>query len=688
MVLYDKEINKLHKIAADLEPDLAKLGIGKISDLIWYFPFRYDDLSQIKSISEIKAEEVATLKVQINKIKNYRSWKKKITITEIIVSDESSELTAVWFNQKFIGQILKTGDEVYLSGKVQDKNNKLQLINPTYEKVKDRTIHSAGIIPNYHLSGKITQRQLRFLISLALKALPYVDDPLPADLLNTENFPWLHESLQAIHFPISHEQLQAAARRLKFQELFYLQCKYQLAKKDYQAQPSLPIPMNSAVLNKAVNNLPFKLTSDQQQALAEVLVDLQKKQPMNRLIEGDVGSGKTIVALLAALNVISQPTALQAALMAPTEILAWQHFNQALKILPEIYQDKIAILTSGYQQIGQRKSNKRELLAQIKNGKVQFVIGTQALIQDQTDFGALALAIVDEQHRFGVKQRQHLKQKNKSTVAHLLSLTATPIPRTLALTLYGDLDISLIQQKPAGRQQITTILVPEKKRQDAYKFIREKISKKEQVFVICPLIDPSDSLGYKSVKAEYEKLNNEIFPDLTIGLLHGKLSSEEKEKLMTDFKNNVFPILVATSVIEVGVDIPQATIMVIESAEKFGLSQLHQFRGRIGRNNLKSYCLLFTTDDDPYSKKRLTALAKTEDGFKLSEIDLELRGSGEIFGTKQTGLMKLKIAKLSDGELIKKAQNWALKIISEKKYQQQKQLQTLLAELKTEMHLE
>lgn len=688
MLTSDTSITKIHKIAADLETDLAKLGIITISDLIWYFPYRYDDLSEIKNISELVSDEIITIQVKVAKVKNYRSWKRKLMITEVEVEDETGKLMAVWFNQKFIGQILKTGDEIYLSGKVTEKNNKLQLINPSYEKIKDQNIHSAGIIPLYHLSGKITQRQLRFLISQALKISPYIDDPLPTDLLNKEKFPWLNEALQAIHFPEDQEKLDEASRRLKFQELFYLQCKYQLAKKDYQEQPSRQIPINSSALHPTVNNLPFKLTGDQQQALADILVDLQKNQPMNRLIEGDVGSGKTVIAFLAALNVISQPDKLQVAFMAPTEILAYQHFLNSQTILPSKYINKIAILTKSYQQVGKDKVSKNELLAKIKSREVQLIIGTQALIQEKTDFSDLTLTIIDEQHRFGVKQRQALKQKNSNLVPHLLSLTATPIPRTLALTLYGDLDISIIKEKPAGRKTIKTILVPEIKRNAAYKFIKDKINKREQAFVICPLIDTSDSLGYKSVKAEYERLNNEIFPDLEIGLLHGKLASEEKEKLMSDFKANKFPVLVATSVIEVGVDIPNATIMIIESAERFGLSQLHQFRGRIGRNQLDSFCLLFTTDNDPFSKKRLTALAKTDDGFKLAEIDLELRGSGEIFGTKQTGLIKLKIAKLSDNELIKKAQNWAQQIIGDKKYLKQKQLQQLLQELKTEMHLE
>ncbi|MCD4761120.1 DEAD/DEAH box helicase, partial [bacterium] len=410
-----------------------------------------------------------------------------------------------------------------------------------------------------------------------------------------------------------------------------------------------------------------------------------------------VGSGKTIVALIAALNVLSNDR--QAALMAPTEILAQQHFTNVQKLLPKKILANTALLTRSNNILGNNQSlTKKKLNDKIKDGSLKFVIGTHALIQDKIRFHNLALVIIDEQHRFGVEQRKELKNKNtegfehgrkeNNTAPHLLSMTATPIPRTLALTLYGDLDISLIKEKPAGRQDIKTFLVPEQKRQAAYKFIKDKIKNQQQVFVICPLIDKSDKLGVKSVTAEYEKLNKNVFPDLEIRLLHGKLKAEEKKQTMDDFQTNKFPILVATSVIEVGVDIPGATIMIIESAERFGLSQLHQFRGRIGRNNLESFCMLFTTDKTQINKTRLHALTKTNDGFELSELDLRLRGAGEIFGTQQTGLMKLKIAKLSDTKLIKKAQTWAQKIINNKKYKSQKQLQNILATLKTDTHLE
>ncbi|MBU1202860.1 ATP-dependent DNA helicase RecG [Patescibacteria group bacterium] len=680
-------ISNLHAIAAKLSSSFKKIGVENISDLLWYFPYRYQDLSQISKVSELTVDQNAMILVKIKTIKSYRSWRKKMIITEILASDDSGDIKAVWFGQKFVAQILKKDDWVYLSGKVQKNGLLLQLVSPTYEKLKDEPIHSARLVPIYHLSGDISQKQLRFLIKKSLEDIKEIDDPLPVEILNKEKYPWLYDALREIHFPKDDKSLNNASQRLKFQELLYLQMKYQLAKQDYQKQASYPIPLNDKTVNQTIKNLPFKLTVDQQKALYDILSDLAQKHPMNRLIEGDVGSGKTVLAFLSALNVASY--GLQSALMAPTEILAAQHFESAKKILSQKFHTQLALLTRSQTLLADKEISKKELLAKIKRGTVKFVIGTHALIQEKINFCNLALVTIDEQHRFGVKQRKTLKEKNPDDrVPHLLSMTATPIPRTLTLSLYGDLDISIIKEKPAGRQPIKTFVVPEKKRLGAYKFIKEKIAEGQQAFVICPLIDESDKLGSKSVKAEYEKLNDKIFTDLEIRMLHGKLKSAEKEKIMRDFKDNKFPILVATSVIEVGVDIPNATMMIIESAERFGLSQLHQFRGRIGRNDLESFCLLFSDQESTVSKKRLSALTKTNDGFKLAELDLELRGAGDVFGTKQTGLIKLKIAKLSDADLIKKAQKWAQDMLVNKKYSSQNNLQNIIAELKSETHLE
>lgn len=658
-------IGRLHSIATKLDKDFSRLDIHTIGDLLWYFPFRYDDLSKIKNITDLEIDQISTVKVILEKIRIFRSRQRKMLVTNAVFKDDTGRLETTWFHQKFISQTLRPGDQVFLSGKISEKTiTGAKMINPVFEKVKDRPLHSARLVPIYHSSGSLTQKQIRFLMDRALRYALHLPESLPLEIIKKEKFPALSSALQAIHFPEDPKNLDAAINRLKFEELFYLQCKYQIAAQKYKKQSSFAVPLNHDLLKTSLAKLPFTLTTDQRRTLGEILADLTASHPMNRLIEGDVGSGKTVVALLAAQNVLQ--AGYQVALMAPTEILAQQHYLTAINTLPKNWQNKIALLTSSQK---------------ITNASSSLFIGTHALIQAKQQFHNLALVIVDEQHRFGVKQRQAIKDKNSTVqVPHLLSMTATPIPRTLALTLYGDLDISIIKTKPLGRQAIKTFLVPEKKRQDAYNFIKEKIALGQQVFVICPLIDESDKLGVKSVTQEYKKLNDEIFPDLEIRFLHGKLKSEDKVQIMADFKANKFPILVTTSVIEVGVDIPSATIMFIESAERFGLSQLHQFRGRIGRNNLESFCLLFTTDSSQQNTERLKALTKTNDGFELSELDLRLRGAGEVFGTRQTGLMRLKIARLSDTELIKKAQTWAQEIIKDKSFK--------LPDLETKMHLE
>lgn len=686
--LYDhSSLAELHSIAGRLSSDFKKMGLNQVGDLLWYFPFRYDDLSLVRPLAQIVPDQVNTVKVKIKTIKSYRSWRQKMMITEMLATDGQNDIKAMWFRQKFIAQALRAGDEIYLSGKVSPATKLLwQFVNPIYEKVKDYQLHSARLVPIYHLSGKATQKQLRFLIDQALKRSGHQPDPLPMDLLKAEKFPSQSSALQEIHFPTNSEFLESAIRRLKFQELLYLQLKYQLARQNYQAQPSYPIARQNSLLETTLAQLPFKLTLDQKTALEDILSDLAKDQPMNRLIEGDVGSGKTVVALLAALNVISQD--FQVALMAPTEILARQHFHNAWQILPA-WREHIALHTATQHQLNKKVLNPKNLNSSLTQGKIKLIIGTHSLIQEKINFQRLALVIIDEQHRFGVRQRQELKNKNSDQhLPHLLSMTATPIPRSLALTLYGDLDISLIKSQPLGRRPVKTFLVPEKKRADAYNFTHEKINQGQQVFVICPLIDESDKLGLKSVTQEYKKLKENVFPDLDIKYLHGKLKTEEKNRLMEDFKHNKFPILVATSVIEVGVDIPGATIILIESAERFGLSQLHQFRGRIGRNDKESFCLLFTSDAGQLTTRRLRALATTNDGFRLAEMDLELRGMGEMFGTRQSGLMNLRIARLSDAELIKKAQYWAKQILAKEKSLLSTNLIQLLESLKTEMHLE
>ena len=402
------DIKKLHSIANSLSSDLKKMNIQTLADLLWYFPQRYDDLSNVRLTKDINENEVNTVCVKITKLKTYRAWRAKMMITELVAEDDSGPVEAIWFRQKFISQILKIGDQVYLSGKVKAKKSLWQFISPSYEKAKVELLHSGRIVPLYHLSGQITQKQLRFLMSKALKEAPPIDDPLPVEILNKEKYPWLMEALKQIHFPSDQESLEAASQRLKFQELLYWQIKYQLAKKNYQSQPTYQIPLDNPLINQSLKALPFQLTLDQQKALYDILADLNKNIPMNRLIEGDVGSGKTIVAILAALNVVSH--GLQVALMAPTEILANQHFATIKKILPTKYLQNTALLTKNNQLLTDQKNiNKIELSKKIADGSINFVIGTHSLIQDKINFNKLGLVIIDEQHRFGVGQRKTLK---------------------------------------------------------------------------------------------------------------------------------------------------------------------------------------------------------------------------------------------------------------------------------------
>ncbi len=671
MINLDTEVEAISPIAKKITPKLKKLGIHTAGDLLHYLPFRWEDWTKIKLIKDIEPNTNVTIKGQIELIQNKRSqWKKRL-ITEAIITDETDQIKAIWFHQPYLIQNLHPGDQLYLSGKVDQKEDGLQFVHPNFEKItkyKTTTTHTARIVPIYPLTKNVTTKQLRFLISRIIHLSNKIPEWLPDDIILENKLNKLPIALKQIHFPDSQNLLNQAKDRLKFNEFFLLQLRTNLAKQELKKNKSLPIKFHEKETKKFVDSLPFTLTSAQKIAAWEIIKNMGKNTPMNRLLEGDVGSGKTIVACLAILN--STLNNCQTAYMAPTEILASQHFNtiaQLFKGLPI----NIALLTRTEKKLINCKTSKTQNLKSdiyksISSGKIDLAIGTHALIQDKVTFNNLGLIIIDEQHRFGVQQRKSLKQKNKKgAIPHLLSMTATPIPRSLALTAYGDLDLSIINQMPKGRKKIITQVVPSEKRPEKYKFIQEQIKQGRQAFVICPLIDPSDKLGVKAVKDEYKKLNEKIFPNLHIGLMHGKLKTNVKEKVMNDFLNNKTQILVSTPVIEVGIDVPNATIMLIESAERFGLSQLHQFRGRVGRSNHQSYCFLLTESDSEVSIKRMHALMEYNDGFKLAEKDLEFRGPGEVYGISQSGYQdELKIAKLTDYLIIKKSKSAVEKIIS------------------------
>jgi ATP-dependent DNA helicase RecG len=656
-------ISDLSRVGKTTAAKLQKLGLRTVEDLIYYFPFRYEDYSQIKQVSELKSNEPVTIKVKVQLIANRRSWKAKKILTEALVADDSGSLKVVWFNQPFLIKNLKVGDEIYLSGKLDDI--RMQMISPDYEKVRQNMIHTAGFIPVYHSTSGVTQKQIRYLLSQVKNVIRDFDEFLPYEIKKKYQFISLPQALTDIHFPKNQMSVAKARQRLQFDELFLIQLSIQRIKQRLGENKALKVKFLEKQTKKYVKNLPFKLTNAQKKCSWEIIQDMEKESPMNRLLEGDVGSGKTVVVSLSMLN-----TALngyKVALMAPTEILAVQHYQSFIKLF-EPHKFDVALFTGSKREINGEKLSKPKLIEKLGSGKVDIVVGTHALIQDGVHIKDLGLVVVDEQHRFGVDQRKKLLQKDRqgAFLPHFLSMTATPIPRTLVLTLYGDLELSIIDEMPPGRKPIETKVVYEQDRFHSYDFIRKQVSEGRQVFVICPLIDPSDKSGAKSVKQEFERLDKEIFPDLSIGLMHGRLKPKDKEQVMQDFANKKTMLLVSTSVIEVGIDVPNATIMMIEGADRFGLAQLHQFRGRVGRGEHQSYCFLFSESNSVQTQKRLKYLEQSTDGFVLAEKDLELRGPGEVYGVRQSGLPDLKIAKLTDVKLIQVAQKEAAELVKQK----------------------
>lgn len=671
-------IRELTRVGKTTASRLKRIGLETVEDLIFYFPFRHEDYSLLKKIKDLVPNEPVTVRAKIQLIAGRRGFRSRKFLTEAIVGDDTDTLKAVWFNQPYLSKILKVGDEIYLSGVLDE--TRFQMVSPEYERVKPTPTHTGRLVPIYHLTEGVTQKQIRFLLSQTVPLMALARDYLPAGLIAKYRFLDLNNALQNIHFPANKPMEAEARRRLKFDELFLIQLSIQKMRQELGALKSPRIKFLEKQTRDFVAGLPYKLTNAQKKCAWEILGDLDKDKPMNRLLEGDVGSGKTVVVAIAVLNAVLN--GYKVVIMAPTEILATQHF-QTLCGLFEKQEFKIALFTAGkmsvvgddpasHERRGNppptpslvRRGRRTRMLEMLRAGDCDVVVGTHALIENGVAIKDLGLVVVDEQHRFGVSQRQALNEKGRSDrTPHFLSLTATPIPRTLVLALYGDLDLSVISEMPAGRLAVITRVVYEQDRLKSYEFIKKQVTDGRQVFVICPLIDPSDKLGVKSAKQEYERLAKNVFPDLRIGLMHGRLKSKEKESVMADFKQNKLDILVSTSVIEVGIDIPNATIMMIEGAERFGLAQLHQFRGRVGRGKHQSYCFLFSTNNSPLTRKRLSYMEICRDGFKLAEKDLELRGPGEVYGVKQSGLPDLKIASLTDVELIKTAQMEARKIV-------------------------
>jgi len=657
----DKPVGEINFYCRQIQKKLKNLGLATIRDLLLHYPFRYEDLSKIKKIKELLPNDVAIIKVTVESIRNFKSPKNYKKITEAILNDESGKIKAIWFNQWYLKDknIINPGDELFLVAK---NISSLELVSPEYEKVSDNPSHCGRIVPIYPLTYGISQKQVRTAIKFALPFIDFLEESLPKEIIAKNNLLEIKDAILNIHFPSSMEICQKARERLAFDELFMNQLKNFWLKNELKNKSSYPINFHGKEIKKFVSELPFELTLAQRKSSWEILQDITEPYPMNRLLNGDVGSGKTLVAAIAMYN--SVLSGLQSVLLAPTEILAEQHYQTFCQIFTDL-NIKIGLVTRGNKMMnyesGIMNNGRKKIDANHITTNSDIIIGTHALIQENIKFRKLALTVIDEQHRFGVEQRAKLSScQESSKYPHLLSMTATPIPRTLSLIQYSDLDISLLDELPQGRKKIKTIVVGPEKRISAYEFIKKQLNEGRQAFVVCPLIDESDKLGVKSVTKEYKKLNEKIFPDIDIGFLHGKLKSAKKTNIMQKFKNQEIKILVSTSVVEVGVDVANATIMMIEGAERFGLAQLHQFRGRVGRSEHQSYCLLFPTDS---STRRLKEMENINDGFRLAELDLQLRGPGQIYGKEQSGKIEFKLADMNNMFLIKKAQNSAKEIL-------------------------
>jgi len=664
-------LSTVPNIGETYEKRLKKLGITTVRDLLFHFPNKYQDLSQITPIEKIKEGGNYCVIGKILDIQNVRTFKKRMNIISAIIEDKTGSIKIVWFNQPYLTTALKKGTSVYVAGKVTRGKNGVSFSSPTYEKFSEESTHAGRIIPVYPETIGVSSRWLRYIIKPLLDKLPKViEDALPKEILKERNLMPLSEALLQIHFPDSLAKAELAKKRFAFEELFFISLFVLTERKKLASVKAISIPFSEAHMQKFTKALSFQLTGAQKKAAWYILKDLEKPRPMNRLLQGDVGSGKTVVAAMAALSVVK--AGYQAAFMAPTEILAQQHFKTIGQILAP-FKVTVGLLTGKTDRFISPKLpndyieiSREKLLDRAKKGNIDLLIGTHALIQDKVKFGDLALLIVDEQHRFGVKQRAKMLHRT-TLIPHLLSMTATPIPRTLALTIYGDLDLVLIDELPKGRKKIETKIIPPTERQKAYEFIRQQVNKHRQVFVICPRIEKTEGapsgIEMKTVTEEYEKLSKKVFPDLRVQMLHGKMAQKEKEEIMRKFKYGRIDILVSTSVVEVGVDIPNASVMMIEGADRFGLAQLHQFRGRVGRAEHQSYCFLFTESPSVTTRQRLRALVKSENGFVLAEKDLKIRGPGDFIGVKQWGMPDFAMEQLTNLKLVEESRETAKQLL-------------------------
>lgn len=646
--------------------NLQRVGIRTLRDMLYYFPRRYDDYSKLKPINRLNYGEEVTVIGTVQRISSRPIRGGKATLIEALVSDGSGVLRVTWFNQEWIARRLHEGAQVVISGKIDQHLGRPVITNPEWEPLEQQHLNTNRIVPVYPLTAQVTQHWLRRQMhQLVTFWAPRIIDPLPEQILQEADLVDLPTALLQVHFPDSWETLKAAQHRLAFDEIFLLQIGVLQQKRAWQEREARRYSVDQSWLEDQIARLPFSLTKAQERALNDLRHDLASGRPTNRLIQGDVGSGKTVIAALAIAIVTSSGA--QASMMAPTSILAEQHYRNLLKLLTEeIPQSPATELTPAPLKpeeirllVGATpESEKRQILQGLADGDIKLLIGTHALIEDPVIFKDLQLVVVDEQHRFGVEQRALLRAKGDNP--HLIVMTATPIPRSLALTIYGDLDLTVLDEMPPGRQPVSTHILMPRERERAYSLIRHQAQEGFQAFIVYPLIEESNNSDVRAAAEEYERLKSEVFPDLKIGLLHGRMKADEKEAVLSAFRNGEYHILVSTTVIEVGMDIPNATIMLIEGANRYGLAQLHQLRGRVGRGSDKSYCLLIPESADDIENERLQVMASTNDGFELAERDLEQRGPGEFLGTRQAGFSDLSMANLSDLHLIEKARRHAL----------------------------
>ncbi|MYC28606.1 MAG: ATP-dependent DNA helicase RecG [Chloroflexi bacterium] len=678
VVELDSPVTDLPRVSARQTSQLSNLGIATVRDLLYHFPHRYDDFSRQAQIAELWPGMNVTVTGQITQAEEIPLGRSRKKATVATLSDETGQVRITWFGQGFLAKTLKAGASVAVSGRVDAFQNRPVFESPEYDLLRggQPALNTGRLVPVYPLTSGLVGRTLRSHTWQGLKAaLETLPELLPEEVRKRNNLMPLRDAVRQAHYPDSHGHSDRARRRLAFDELLILLLSVlSRRQRENRAVEGPSVAADSELLHDLIPRLPFELTGAQLRSLEEILADLrQGTPPMNRLLQGEVGSGKTVVVLLALLAVIS--SGYQGAIMVPTEVLAEQHFQTVTRLLGgmadttqaenqlTVYLESLGRpMTVGLLTGSTRARHRERLKGLAAEGTLDLLIGTHALIQDGVEMPRLALAVMDEQHRFGVNQRSALRLKSEEN-PHILVMSATPIPRTLQLTFFGDLEISTIDELPPGRQEIATRWAEPDKREAVYHFVRQQVGDGRQAFIVCPLIDESEAIVAKAAADEHQRLAREIFPDLKLDLLHGRMSSADKDKVMRRFRDGESHILVTTAVVEVGIDVPNATVMLIEGADRFGLSQLHQFRGRVGRGEHRSYCILMSDDPSESARERLKALENNRDGFQLAEIDLELRGPGDFFGTRQSGLPNLRMARLSDRDLLEIARREAAAII-------------------------